>query len=115
MAVAGDPVPHLAEPGQSLDVDVDQVTGPLPLVALHRRFGLQVSQTAQSETVQRPGNGGEGGLEKPGDVTEVLALVTENDSLLQLVRIELPLLGASHAPSIRQKGWTAERKRGSQP
>jgi hypothetical protein len=39
-------VPHLAEPGQSLDVDVNQVTGPLPFVPLHRRFGLQVPQAS---------------------------------------------------------------------
>jgi hypothetical protein len=102
LPVAADSVPHLAEPGQSLDVDVDQVTGPLPLVALHRRYGLQVSQTAQSETVQSPGNGGERRLEQPGDVPEVQALVTEVDSLLQLLRIERPPLGAADARSARE-------------
>ena len=34
LTVAGDPVPHLPKAGQGLDVDVDQVAGPLPLVAL---------------------------------------------------------------------------------
>ncbi len=88
LPVAGDPVPHLAEPGQSLGVDVDQVTGPLPLVALHRLFGLQVPQASETQVTESPGDGGEGCLEKPGDVPEVQALVTEVDCLLQLLRID---------------------------
>jgi hypothetical protein len=107
LPVAGDPVPHLAEPGQSLDVEVDQVTGPFPLVALHQRLGLQVPQESETQVAESPCDGGERCMEQPGDVPEVQALVTEIDSLLQLLRIERPPLGASHAPSIRQRGRTA--------
>jgi hypothetical protein len=35
-------VPDLPEPGQRLDVDVDQVARPRPFVPLHRWFGIQI-------------------------------------------------------------------------
>ncbi len=77
LALVGDPVHHLAEPCQSLDVDVDQNAGPLSFVPLHRRFGLQVPQTAQSEMSQSMGDEGEGHLEQPRDLPEVQAQVSE--------------------------------------
>ena len=83
LAVASDPMPHLSESDQSLDVDVDQVTGPLSLVALHRGFGLQDSQPPKHESVKGPGDGGEGRPQQPGDVAEVQALVPEIHGLLQ--------------------------------
>jgi hypothetical protein len=86
---------------------VNQVTGPLPLVPLHQLFGLQVPQASESQVAESPGDGGEGCLEQPGDVPEVQALVTEIHRVLQLLRIECPLLPVAHAPSIRQRGWTA--------
>jgi hypothetical protein len=39
LALSGDPVPHLLEAGQGFDVDVDEITRPLPLVPLHWRLG----------------------------------------------------------------------------
>ena len=60
------PVPHLVEPGQGLDVDVDQISWRLPLVALNRRFGLQVSQPPKPESVKCPCDGREGSLQHPG-------------------------------------------------
>jgi len=42
LPVAGDGVVYLPEPRQGIDVDVDQVSWPLSLVALHRWFGFQV-------------------------------------------------------------------------
>jgi hypothetical protein len=89
LAIPGDAVAHLGEPGQGLDVHVDQIAGPLPLVPLHRWLGLQVSSLPQSETAGEAGDGGEGSPQKPGDVPVVQPLV------------------AAHAASIRQKGSTA--------
>ncbi len=43
LAIAGDPVLHLAEPGQGFHVDVNQVTRPLPLVLLHPRVSEKLS------------------------------------------------------------------------
>jgi hypothetical protein len=40
LPVSRDPVTHPAEASQGLDVDMDQVTRSLPLVALHRWFGF---------------------------------------------------------------------------
>jgi hypothetical protein len=107
LAVAGDPVPHLAEPGQSLDVDVNQVTGPLPFVALHRRFGLQIPLASETQAAKSPGESGEGSPEQAGDVPKMQTLVTQIHRVLQLLRIERPPLGAANTASIRQKGWTA--------
>ena len=107
LAIAGDAVAHLPEPGQRFDVNVDQVARPVPLVPLHWWFGLQIPQTAQSQTAERPGVGGEGGLQQPGDVAETQTLVAEVDGFLQLLLIERPPLGAARAASIRQRGHAA--------
>jgi len=107
LAIAGDAVAHLQEPRQRLDVDMDQVAWVLPLVPLHRWFGFQVSQSPQPQTAESPGNAGEGRLEQPGDVAEVEPLEAEIHRLLELLRIERSPLGAAHAPSIRQRGWSA--------
>lgn len=58
--IAGDPVPHLAEPSHLFGVDVDHLAGPLPLVAAHWWSGLQVPETAQAERLERCPHGGEG-------------------------------------------------------
>ncbi len=103
LADNGDPAPHLGEPGQSLDVDLNQVAGPLPFVPLHRQFGFQVAQATETQVTESPGDGGEECLERPGDVPEVQALVTEIQRVLQLLRFERPTLRTEHAPSIRQR------------
>ena len=47
LPVSGDAVAHLPESGQRLDVNVDQVARPLPLVPLHRWFGIQIAQAPE--------------------------------------------------------------------
>ena len=106
LPVAGDAVAHLPKPSQGLDINVDQVAWPLPLVALHRWFGFQVPQSPQPQTAESPGNGGEGRLQKPGNVAEMKQLVAEIHGVLQLLRIERPPLGAANTPTIRQRGWS---------
>ncbi len=106
LPVAGLPMPHLAKPGQGFNVDMDQIAEPLPLVSLHRRFGLQVSLMAEFEPVQSPGDGGEESPQRPGDVPAVTALVPEIYSQLQFLRTKPTLLGAASTPSIRQRDWT---------
>ena len=103
LAVADNSVPHLAEHGQSLDVDMNQVTGPLPFVAPHKRLGLQVSQTVESKTVQSTGERGERRLEQAGDVPEVQTLVTAVDNLLQLRRIKRQTVAAANTASIPER------------
>ena len=66
LAIAVDPVHHLAEAGQGFDVDVDLVTRLLLLVALHRNLGLKIPQSAEVEPAENPGDGGEGRLQQPG-------------------------------------------------
>ena len=104
LAIAGDPMPHLPVPGQGLDVDVDQVAWPVPLVPLHRDFGLQVPQTPEAQSAESPGDGGEGSLEQPSDVAEVEPLVAEILGLLELLRIERPPHPAADARSAREVG-----------
>jgi len=105
---------------------VDKVAGSLPLVPPDWRLGLEVPQASETQTAECPGHGRDGSLEQPGDVPEVQALVTEIHSVLQLLRIERPPLGAANTPTIRlpgvnyvggrlsnrrrtirQRGWTA--------
>jgi len=58
--VTGDSVADLAKTGELFDVDMDQVSGMLPLVALHWRFGFEISQPPETKEVEHPGHGGEG-------------------------------------------------------
>jgi len=71
LSIACDAVSHPAEAGQLLDVDVNQVAGPFPFLALNGRLWLQVSQPAQPQAVQSSGHGGERSREQPGDVPQV--------------------------------------------
>jgi len=41
LPVSGDAVPHLTEPCQRLDVDVDEIAWPGPLIALHWNLGFR--------------------------------------------------------------------------
>jgi hypothetical protein len=102
LAVAGDAVTDLAKAGELFDVDMDQVSGMVPLVALDRRLGFQIPESAQAQSVQGPGHGGERGSQHPSDVPQVEALMTEIHGLLLLLRIERPPLGAANTASIRQ-------------
>jgi hypothetical protein len=107
VAFAGDPMAHLSEPGQSLDIVVDQVTGPLPFVPLHRIFGLLVPQASKARPAESPGDSGGGSPQQRGNVAEMQALVTQIHLVMQLPRIECPTLGTANTSSIRQRGWTA--------
>jgi len=62
---------------------------------------------AQAQPAEGPGDGREGGVDQPGDVAHVQALVPECHGVLQLLRNERPPLGAEYTPSIRQSGHTA--------
>ena len=99
LAPAGDAVTDLPEAGQLFDVNVDQVTRPLPLVALDWRFGLEIPQPPQSQAAENPGHGGERCCQKPRDVAEVQTLMPQLYGLLQMPRIERPPLGAANTPS----------------
>lgn len=59
-AVAGDPMLHLSQPSQRLDVDVGQVTGALPFVSLHRGFRLLIPQPSETQAAESPGHNQEG-------------------------------------------------------
>ena len=106
LPVSGDAVAHLPKPSQGLDVNVDQVSWPLPLVALHWNLGLQVPQTPQAQTAESSGDGGEGRLQQPGNVAEVEPLVAKIHGVLEKLWIERPPLAAANTPTIRQRGWT---------
>ena len=71
LAVAGDAVADLAKAGELFDVDMDQVSRMLPLVALHWRFGFEISQPLETKEVEHPGHGGgcraHGGFPRHGD------------------------------------------------
>jgi len=59
LAVAGNAVADLSKARELFNVDMDQVSGMLPLVALDWRFGLEIPQPPQSQAVEHPGHGGE--------------------------------------------------------
>jgi hypothetical protein len=107
LAAAGDAMTDLAKAGKLFDINVDQVTRPLPLVAVDWWFGVQGSQPPQPQAVENPRHGGEGRDQHLGVVAEVEALVTEIHGLLQLLRIERPPLGAANTASIRERSSTA--------
>jgi len=69
-AVAGDPVPHLAEPGQLFGVEMDHVARLLPLVPLHRSLGLEVPQQPEPKGFHDPSDRGEGSAYGLGDLPE---------------------------------------------
>ena len=75
-------MPDLAEASQLFDIDVDQVTGPLPLVGLDHRFGLQIPQPPETKASKNSGHRGEGSGQQPGDIPEVQAWVAEIHGLL---------------------------------
>jgi hypothetical protein len=88
---------------------MDQVTRRLALVALHWRFGLQISQPPEPQAVQSSGHGGEGSRQQPSDVAHVPALVPELHGALQVLRIKRPPLGAANTASIASEAASPER------
>ena len=51
-AAAGDAVPRLVEAGEPLDVEMDEIARPTPLVAPDRRLGLERRELAEAEAGQ---------------------------------------------------------------
>lgn len=76
LPVSGDAVAHLPESGQRLDVNVDQVARPLPREPLHRWVGIKIAQAPKPKTAESPGEGGEGSLQRPGELAQMQPLVT---------------------------------------
>jgi hypothetical protein len=115
LAVAGDAVTDFAKAGEllllrrslRLDVDMDQVSGMLPLVALDWMFGLEIPQPPQTKAVENPGHGGERCCQKPRDVAEVQPLMPQLYGLLQMPWIERPPPSAANTTSIHQSRCTA--------
>ncbi len=103
LPVASVPVTHIAGRGQGFNVDVDQFSWPLPYVALNGRYGLQISQSPESESEQTPADGGKGCLEQPSDVLVVRVLAHEYANTQHLLKIERPSLCGSDTASIRQR------------
>jgi hypothetical protein len=110
LAVASDAVTDFAKAGEllllrrslRLDVDMDQVSGTVPLVALDSRLVFQITESAQSQPVQGPGHSGERGSQHPSDVPQVQPLMTELHGVLLLLRSESSTVGPANTASIRQ-------------
>ena len=101
LPITSDVMANLAEAGQLFDVDRDQVSGMLPLVALDWMFGLEIPQPPQTKAIEHPGHGGEGCSQQPGDGAEVEPLVTEIQGMLQLLRRTLRRSTSAAAPPER--------------
>ena len=66
--IAGDPMPDPADPGEFLDVQVEQLPGPGALVALHGHHGLEGAQSGQAPPRQVPGDRGAAQPQPLGDL-----------------------------------------------
>src|ERR1700712_4027145 len=67
-AVAGDAMTRPFEAPELLDVDVDQVTRPLALVAAHRLGPVQGRDAVEAETLQDAADGSGRDAQIPGDL-----------------------------------------------
>jgi hypothetical protein len=74
---------HPLKTGQLFGVDMDHVPGLLPLVSLHRGFGLQVAQPAKAKSVHGPAHRGEGHMEQASDPPERASLMPQVNGLLE--------------------------------
>ncbi len=96
------PVTNLAELGQSFNDVLVQVTKSVACVSLYRTFRLLFSHAFEIQAFDWLVDAQEGRVEQPGHVLEVQALVTEIHRVIQLLRIERPLLGAERDLSTPQ-------------
>ena len=110
LTIAGDLIADFAKAGQGPDVDVDQVARSLPLVPLHRDFGLQEPQTPETQSAESPGDGGEGSLEVPSDIAEVEPLVAEIHGLLDPPERVEHLRSTGPASGRRRVGCSRSRR-----
>jgi hypothetical protein len=114
-AITGDLVTNPLKAGQllllrrslRLGVDVDHVARPGPLIAAHWLCRLQVLEPAETQGLEHSAHSGERCGQDPGNATERAALMAQIYSVLQLLWIERPPLGAANTASIHQSGGTA--------
>lgn len=55
--MAGDAMPNAVDLAQRLDIQMDQLAGPLARVAHHRRFGIETGAPAEAEPAQHRPDG----------------------------------------------------------
>ncbi|KQT70250.1 hypothetical protein ASG51_14460 [Methylobacterium sp. Leaf465] len=67
-ALAGDAMAGALEAAELLDVDVDQLAGPLAFVALHGRGRFEITDAVQAVPAQHPADGGGRDGEVTGDL-----------------------------------------------
>lgn len=70
----GDAVPHRADPAEFLDIEMDELTGMLALIAAHRLGRFQVFQPRQAGACQHPAHRRLGHAGRHGDVLAGQAL-----------------------------------------
>jgi hypothetical protein len=80
LAIAVNPVAHPADAGERLDIQMQQIAGVRPLVALHHRFGIETAQPIQARLRQDPRDGGAGHAGRATDRPARRATVTERDN-----------------------------------
>jgi len=66
-AIAGDAVPDCGDAPELFAVDMDQLAGPLPLVAHHCRLGLERGELAQTQAAQNDADRGDRHGQLAGD------------------------------------------------
>jgi len=76
-------VAGLADAGQALDIEVNQVTRMLVFVSNHRRRRVERAQAVQSRPAQNAADGGPAELEFVGDPPAVPALPAKNQNPFQ--------------------------------
>src|ERR1035437_5447837 len=80
---AGDAMPGLADAGQALDVEVDQIARTLVFVALDRRRRVERAQAIHPGAAQNAADGGAAELEFAGDAPAVPAQPAKSKNLFQ--------------------------------
>src|SRR5665213_3730439 len=105
-AIGADTVAGLAEPAELFDVDVDQLSRMLALIADHRLSRLQVLEPAQARGSKHSAHRGRRDLDLPGDLLAREALATQRDDLLNLPRRCRPVELVRSRGAILQTGGT---------
>jgi hypothetical protein len=70
-----------------------------------KQYGLEIPQPTETKAIELPGHGGGRSGQRPGDVPEVEALVTEIQGVLQLLWIERSPLTSANIPRIREYSY----------
>lgn len=101
LTVNGDEVRQLAEEVLLVDIDVDQKSVEVRLIALDGGLGLKFPQAAKPQTkVENTGQSGEGSDEQPSNVPQVQTVMAHLYSVLLLRQIESPPMAESNSASI---------------